>query len=70
MTESIRRCLHLERRRLQLSAKASMRRRTICFRSRRIRPLISPLSDYRDYGAGRAVPMPENREVMHENAAA
>ncbi|RVI94666.1 hypothetical protein CN193_29590 [Sinorhizobium meliloti] len=62
-----------ERRRPQLSAKAPMRYKTICFSSRRMRPRVSPLCHYGDCGTECAVPMhpmKPNREVMHENAAA
>lgn len=49
--------LSSERRLPQLSAKAPMRYKTICFSSRGVRPLVSPLSHYRDCGTGCAVPM-------------
>ncbi|RWI46710.1 MAG: hypothetical protein EOR26_26025 [Mesorhizobium sp.] len=37
----------------QLSAKPAMQYETICFRSRRMRPLVLQISDYGDCGTGR-----------------
>ncbi len=74
LAEATRAAPNSERRLPQLSAKAAMLYKTICFRSRRMRPLFSPLAHYGDCGIGRAVSMypitTKNREVMHENAAA